>query len=58
VEERGSESWEDRVREEIDVEDWQEELRHEQTEPVRSQIREESSEDSSPLFSGREKHRL
>jgi hypothetical protein len=26
VEEEGSESWEDKVGEEIDVEDWQEEL--------------------------------
>jgi hypothetical protein len=49
VEEGGSESWEDGVREEIDVEDWQEELGGGQTEPVRSQVRE---------FSGRERHRL
>jgi hypothetical protein len=44
VEEGGSESWEDKVGEEIDVEDWQEELGGRQTEPVRSQVREESSE--------------
>jgi hypothetical protein len=36
---RGSESWEDRVGEEIHVEDWQEELRGGQTEPMRSQVR-------------------
>jgi hypothetical protein len=49
VEEGGSESWEDEVGEEIDVEDWQEELGGGQTEPMRSQVRE---------FSGRERHRL
>jgi hypothetical protein len=49
VAEGGSESWEGKVGEEIDVEDWQEELRGRQTEPVRSQVRE---------FSGRERHRL
>jgi hypothetical protein len=38
VEEGGSESWEDKVGEEIDVEDWQEELEGGQTEPVRSQV--------------------
>jgi hypothetical protein len=47
VEEEGSESWEDEVGEEIDVEDWQEELGGGQTEPMRSQVRE---------FSGRERH--
>jgi hypothetical protein len=45
----GSESWEDEVGEEIDVEDWQEELEGGQREPLRSQVRE---------FSGRERHRL
>jgi hypothetical protein len=35
------------VGEEIDVEDWQEELGGGQTEPVRSQVREESSEGGS-----------
>jgi hypothetical protein len=49
VEEGGSESWEDGVGEEIDVEDWQEELGGGQTKPVRSQVRE---------FSERERHRL
>jgi hypothetical protein len=44
---RGSESWEDKVGEEIDVEDWQKELGGRQTEPVRSQVREESSEGGS-----------
>jgi hypothetical protein len=43
VEERGSESWKDKVREGIDVEDWWEELGGGQTEPMRSQVREESS---------------
>jgi hypothetical protein len=43
VEERGSESWEDGVEEEIDVEDWWEELGGGQREPMRSQVREESS---------------
>jgi hypothetical protein len=38
VEEGESESWEDGVGEEIDVEDWQEELGGGQTEPVRSQV--------------------
>jgi hypothetical protein len=38
VEEGGSESWEDEVGEEIDVEDWHEELGSGQTEPVRSQV--------------------
>jgi hypothetical protein len=33
-----SESWEDEMGEEIDVEDWQEELGGGQTEPVRSQV--------------------
>jgi hypothetical protein len=47
LEERGSESWEDTVGEEIDVEDWQEELRGGQIVPVRSQVREESSEGGS-----------
>jgi hypothetical protein len=47
VEEGGSESWEDEVGEEIDVEDWQEELGGGQTEPVRSQVREESSGEGS-----------
>jgi hypothetical protein len=53
VEEGGSESWKDRVGEEIDVEDWQEELGGGQTEHVRSQ-------EKSLLkgFSGRERHRL
>jgi hypothetical protein len=46
VEGGGSESWEDKVGEEIDVEYWQEELGGGQTEPVRSQVRE---------FSGRER---
>jgi hypothetical protein len=52
VEEGGSESWEDEVGEEIDVEDWQEELGGGQTEPVRSQVREETSEGS--LVGGRD----
>jgi hypothetical protein len=43
VEEVGSESWEDEVGEETDVEDWRKELGGGQTEPVRSQVREESS---------------
>jgi hypothetical protein len=47
VEEGGSESWEDGVGEEIDVEDWREELGGGQTEPMRSQEREESSEGGS-----------
>jgi hypothetical protein len=34
----GSESWEDKVGEEIDVQDWQEELESGQTDPVRSQV--------------------
>jgi hypothetical protein len=38
VEEVGSESLEDEVEEEIDVENWQEELGGRQTEPVRSQV--------------------
>jgi hypothetical protein len=42
VEEGGSESWEDEVRKEIDAEDWREELGGEQTEPLRSQVREGS----------------
>jgi hypothetical protein len=42
VEEGWSESWEDGVGEEVDVEDRQEELGGGQTEPVRSQVREES----------------
>jgi hypothetical protein len=42
VEEGGSESWEDGVGEEIDIEDWwEEELEGGQTEPMRSQVREE-----------------
>jgi hypothetical protein len=40
---RGSESWEDKG-EEIEVEDWWEELGGGQTEPVKSQVREESYE--------------
>jgi hypothetical protein len=44
VEEEGSESREDGLGEEIDVEDWWEELESGQTEPVRSQVREQSSE--------------
>jgi hypothetical protein len=55
VEEGGSESCEDEVGEEIDVGDWQEELGGGQTEPVRSQVREECSGEG---FSGRERHRL
>jgi hypothetical protein len=47
VEEGGSESGEDRVGEEIDVEDWQEELGGGQMEPVRSQVREDSSGEGS-----------
>jgi hypothetical protein len=43
----GSESWEDKMGEEIDVEDWQEELGGGQTELVRSQVQQ---------FSGRERH--
>jgi hypothetical protein len=47
VEEVGSESWEDGVGEEIEVEDWREELGGGQTKPMRSQVREESpGEDS------------
>jgi hypothetical protein len=42
VEEGGSESWDDEVGEEIDVEDWQEALGSGQTESVRSQVREKS----------------
>jgi hypothetical protein len=49
VEEGGSESWEDEVGEETDVEDWQEELGGGQTEPMRSQVQE---------FSGRKRHRV
>jgi hypothetical protein len=37
VEEGGSESWEDGAGEEIEVEDWREELGGGQTEPIRSQ---------------------
>jgi hypothetical protein len=44
---RGSESWEDKVGEEIEVEDWREELGGGQTEPVRSQVREKSSGEGS-----------
>jgi hypothetical protein len=44
---KGSESREDGVGEEIDVEDWWEELGDGQTEPVRSQVREESSGEGS-----------
>jgi hypothetical protein len=48
VEEEGSDSWEDGVGEEIDVEDWwEEELGGGQTQPMRSQVREESSVDGS-----------
>jgi hypothetical protein len=47
VEEGGSELWEDGVEEEIEVEDWWEELGGGQTEPMRSQVREESFEGSS-----------
>jgi hypothetical protein len=47
VEEGGSESWEDGVGEEIEVEDQQEELGGGQTEPMRSQVREESSGEGS-----------
>jgi hypothetical protein len=48
VEEGGFEPKEDGVGEEIDVEDWQEEeLGGKQTEPVRSQVREESSGEGS-----------
>jgi hypothetical protein len=43
VAEEGSESWEDEVGEEIEVEDRREELGDGQMEPVRSQVREESS---------------
>jgi hypothetical protein len=44
---RVSESWENEVGEVIDVKDWQEELGGGQIEPVRSQVREESSEKGS-----------
>jgi hypothetical protein len=45
---RRSGSWEDGVGEEIDVEDWrEEELGGGQTEPVRSQVKEESSGEGS-----------
>jgi hypothetical protein len=47
VEERRCESWKDGVGEEIDVEDCEEKLGGGQTEPVRSQVREESSEGGS-----------
>jgi hypothetical protein len=48
VKERGSESWKDGAGEEIDVVYWwEEELGGGQTEPVRSQVREESSEGGS-----------
>jgi hypothetical protein len=47
VEEGGSESWEDGVGKEIEVEDRQEELGGRQVEPMRSQVREESSEGGS-----------
>jgi hypothetical protein len=50
----GSGSWKNRVGEEIDVEDWQEELGGGQTEPVRSQVREESRRG----VRGRKRHRL
>jgi hypothetical protein len=46
----GSESWEDGVGEEIEVEDLQEELGGGQTEPARSQVRE--------FISRSERHRL
>jgi hypothetical protein len=42
VEGGGSESWEDKVGEEIEVGDRQEELGGGKTEPMRSQVREES----------------
>jgi hypothetical protein len=41
VEEGGSESWEDGVGEEIDVEDWQKELGGGQTDPVKSPVQRE-----------------
>jgi hypothetical protein len=47
VEEGESESWEDGAGEGIDVEDPQEELGGGQGEPMRSQVREESSEGGS-----------
>jgi hypothetical protein len=47
VEGGGSESREDGIGEQIEVEDWREELGSGQTEPVRSQVREESSEGGS-----------
>jgi hypothetical protein len=47
VEEGGSESWKYRVGEELDVEDWWEELGGGLTEPMRSQVREESSGEGS-----------
>jgi hypothetical protein len=47
VEEGVSESWDDGVGEEVDVEDWWEKLGGRQTEPVRSQVMEESSGDGS-----------
>jgi hypothetical protein len=49
MEEGGSETCEDEVGEEIDLEAWQEELGVRQTETMRSQVRE---------FSGRERHRF
>jgi hypothetical protein len=49
MEKEGSEPCENEVGEEIDVEDWQEELRGGQTEPRRYQVRE---------FSGGERQRL
>jgi hypothetical protein len=47
VEEWESESWVDRVGEEIEVEDWWEELGSGQTGLVRSQVREELSGEGS-----------
>jgi hypothetical protein len=55
VEEGGSESGEDEVEEEIDIEDLWEVLGGGRMEPVRSQVRNESSEGGS---SGRERHRF
>jgi hypothetical protein len=44
---KGVESWEDEVSEEIEVEDWWEELGGGEMESVRSQVREESSGEGS-----------
>jgi hypothetical protein len=43
----GSESWKDGAGEEIEAEDWREELGGGNTEPMRSQVREESSGEGS-----------